>query len=416
MKNNKNGITLIALVLTIIVLLILAGVSIAMLSGENGILKQATNAKEMTTKAEEKEIIKLAINEAFINHSNLTQNSLQEVLDNESENNEILVTYNLDNTLSVFFTESLRNYKVYNNIVECDIDFKEAFKNEVAPETQDEERNNNVIGIGTDGKAVDMDLWNYCKIDNGYALNTKEIYDTASGNDRKAGYLGNYTDKGEIIGTMPQYISENGGNNFYPVINIGNTFFNEDELKVEPKIPVTVSKMKCTFSGCNINKVTNIPPRCEEIRWSFEKNNQLTEVIEIPNDVVSLYGAFSRCVLLKKVPLLPEKLENLQQTFAYCSNLEEIRNIPNSVTNMNQTFYNCSSLGKIEITIPENVTDIRQTFGFCPNLEGEITVNCNPKNYTNFLQNTTKPIILKGNSTMLNKIGEGRSNVTVIDE
>lgn len=35
MKNNKNGITLIALVLTIIVLLILAGVSIAMLSGDN---------------------------------------------------------------------------------------------------------------------------------------------------------------------------------------------------------------------------------------------------------------------------------------------------------------------------------------------------------------------------------------------
>ena len=37
MKNNK-GITLIALVITIIVLLILAGISIAMLTGENGIL------------------------------------------------------------------------------------------------------------------------------------------------------------------------------------------------------------------------------------------------------------------------------------------------------------------------------------------------------------------------------------------
>lgn len=83
---------------------------------------------------------------------------------------------------------------------------------------------------------------------------------------------------------------------------------------------------------------------------------------------------------------------------------------------MNQTFYNCSSLGKVETTIPENVTDIRQTFGFCPNLEGEITVNCNPEAYLNFLQNTTKPIILKGNSTMLNQIREGRSNVTVIDE
>ena len=44
MKNNK-GITLIALVVTIIVLLILAGISIAMLTGDNGILGNANNAK-----------------------------------------------------------------------------------------------------------------------------------------------------------------------------------------------------------------------------------------------------------------------------------------------------------------------------------------------------------------------------------
>ena len=44
LKNNK-GITLIALVVTIIVLLILAGVSIAMLTGDNGILTQGKNAK-----------------------------------------------------------------------------------------------------------------------------------------------------------------------------------------------------------------------------------------------------------------------------------------------------------------------------------------------------------------------------------
>ena len=40
-KNSNNGITLIALIITIIVLLILAGVSIAMLTGDNGILTQA---------------------------------------------------------------------------------------------------------------------------------------------------------------------------------------------------------------------------------------------------------------------------------------------------------------------------------------------------------------------------------------
>ena len=49
---NNKGITLIALVITIIVLLILAGVSIAMLTGQNGILTQASTSKEKTNAAE----------------------------------------------------------------------------------------------------------------------------------------------------------------------------------------------------------------------------------------------------------------------------------------------------------------------------------------------------------------------------
>ena len=59
MKNinfkNKKGITLIALVVTIIVLLILAGVSIATITGENGLLEKAELAKEETSKAQELE-------------------------------------------------------------------------------------------------------------------------------------------------------------------------------------------------------------------------------------------------------------------------------------------------------------------------------------------------------------------------
>lgn len=55
MKNQK-GITLIALVITIIVLLILAGVSIAMLTGENGILTQSTRSAAETRIAEAKEL------------------------------------------------------------------------------------------------------------------------------------------------------------------------------------------------------------------------------------------------------------------------------------------------------------------------------------------------------------------------
>ena len=58
---ERKGITLIALVITIIVLLILAGVSIAMLTGENGILNQANKAKTETGYKGAEEKVKLAI-------------------------------------------------------------------------------------------------------------------------------------------------------------------------------------------------------------------------------------------------------------------------------------------------------------------------------------------------------------------
>ena len=60
-KKNARGITLIALVITIIVLIILAGVTINALNGENGILKRATQAKSKTGRANALEQINLAI-------------------------------------------------------------------------------------------------------------------------------------------------------------------------------------------------------------------------------------------------------------------------------------------------------------------------------------------------------------------
>lgn len=67
LKNNK-GITLIALVITIIVLLILAGVSIAMLTGTNGVLTRATDASDETTRAGVADKVNMAIQAAYIDH------------------------------------------------------------------------------------------------------------------------------------------------------------------------------------------------------------------------------------------------------------------------------------------------------------------------------------------------------------
>ena len=67
---QKKGITLIALVITIIVLLILAGISIQMLTGDNGILQKATEAKENTDLAQRKEELQLAITGASVDYYN----------------------------------------------------------------------------------------------------------------------------------------------------------------------------------------------------------------------------------------------------------------------------------------------------------------------------------------------------------
>lgn len=68
-RNGNRGITLIALVITIIVLLILAGVSIAMLSGENSILSNATKARKDKAISDVKEQVLLAINTAFTEYN-----------------------------------------------------------------------------------------------------------------------------------------------------------------------------------------------------------------------------------------------------------------------------------------------------------------------------------------------------------
>ena len=61
---NQKGVTLIALVITIIVLLILAGVSIAMLTGDNGILTQANKSQVSTIEGNVKEAVRLAVQAA----------------------------------------------------------------------------------------------------------------------------------------------------------------------------------------------------------------------------------------------------------------------------------------------------------------------------------------------------------------
>ena len=81
-KEAQKGITLIALVITIIVLLILAGVSIAMITGQNGILTQAQNAKTTTENKSAEEKVKLSVMGARADDGTLTVEKLRTELAN----------------------------------------------------------------------------------------------------------------------------------------------------------------------------------------------------------------------------------------------------------------------------------------------------------------------------------------------
>ena len=80
-RTKQNGITLIALVITIIVLLILAAVSIATLTGENGILTRTNEAKEETGQAAAKEKVEVEVLGSYDNNGNINIEKLNENLE-----------------------------------------------------------------------------------------------------------------------------------------------------------------------------------------------------------------------------------------------------------------------------------------------------------------------------------------------
>ena len=112
MKNQK-GITLLALVITIIVLLILAGITISAITGDNGIIGNAEQAKEETEIANEKEIIEKATVQAMGNnkYGNIEESELQSELDKETGEGKTEAT-DIGDEFEVVFIDSNRYYTV----------------------------------------------------------------------------------------------------------------------------------------------------------------------------------------------------------------------------------------------------------------------------------------------------------------
>ncbi len=110
---KEKGITLLALVITIIILLILAGITISAITGENGLINSTEVAKEETEIANEKEIVEKATVQAMGNnkYGNLEESELQEQLDKETGEGKTEAT-DIGDEFEVVFVESNRYYTV----------------------------------------------------------------------------------------------------------------------------------------------------------------------------------------------------------------------------------------------------------------------------------------------------------------
>ena len=116
LKTKEKGITLIALVITIVILLILAGITITTLTGNNGILTQANNAKKATGYKSEEEKIKVAIagSKAINYQGEYNCNALQKEFDYQFGKGKTHIRKNMDGSIEVQLEEKEKTYILFH--------------------------------------------------------------------------------------------------------------------------------------------------------------------------------------------------------------------------------------------------------------------------------------------------------------
>ena len=428
--NNKRerGITLIALVITIIVLLILAGVSIAMLTGQNGILTQANNAKIEQSHGAVREAMSLTYNEwkIEINTGSTTKLASTETvtIQGEEEKTKAPTTISFFNFLKTTkgyiddsgkidvekltgskqalgngettdiytITEQSGVYAVYYNgeegetslqiwstgdIVDWSSILEDANSN---PEKyKHPEQTSEQIGIGTDGKPVNMDYWqeSFVSEDNVSYKTNVGMYGTSDSGI----YKWEFDEEGRIVGEIPEYIYNETSNKFLPVTDISGLFYNETDLKYAPKLPSTATDMWKTFLSCtSLTQAPEIPNGVTNMGETFFGCTSLTQAPEIPDGVTNMTYTFYGCTSLTQVPEIPDGVTSMGYTFYGCTSLTQAPEIPSSVTNMNSTFSGCTSLTQAP-EIPSSVTDMNSAFEGCSKLTGNLIINAENLGY-----------------------------------
>lgn len=370
-KKNIGGITLIALVITIIVLLILAGVSIAMLTGQNGILTQASNASIRSDNATVAEAIKLKLQDFKIEQetNQATQSGGLSYLQSEGvidgtglvniQNllNQTLKTGNGSNGKDVYVIKNNHLYYYDKNGVETDLGQLDNL-DEVLEETDP-----NLFAIAPDGTIG--------------IKNRGEYYSD------KEWTVENIVIPSEIDGIKVKKISDNMFMSEEGWINNKEGIVYESFRKIKSiVIPDGVEEIgNSAFLNCTGLEKVILPSTLKTIgNTSFASCINLTE-LQIPDGVTSIgVGAFQGCVNLQNISI-PDSVTTIgEMAFYWCTGIQNI-SIPENVTEIKQmTFFGCVNLKTIKL--PSTLTTIGEMAILgCDRLEN-IEVDVNNPNYS----------------------------------
>ena len=344
-NSKEKGITLIALVITIILLLILAGISITMLTGNNSILTKAGEAKNRTKETGIIENISLAYNsgkiEKYVGTKSLSEKMEEELAKIYGEDN-VEVNDNGDNTYTV--TINSEEYNIEDGKVE-----------KAGPVVNPYDPDGWAIAWvypTTDGIWSD-EITEKSAIPQNYEIIAK-LYEVNEGNINCSLVIegqGEISGVSNLLGPSPVKVIICDG-----ITSIGeDTFMDYTDLK-SIKISSTVTSIG--------NSV-------------FENCTGLTSVI-IPDSITSIgVGAFVGCTGLTNIKISNSVTSIKDYTFADCRGLNYIK-IPDSVTSIgDNAFDGCSSLKDIKLSnsIDYDNIDMKKWFGnqFLVNSNSDIT-------------------------------------------
>lgn len=348
---NKKGITLIALVVTIVVLLILAGVSVSVVTDKNGIIQNSQETKEQTRAAmveKERDLWKL---EGQIYQSDSEKETLEKVLERLEKEN----TITKEEKQAILETGEVTIAGKTIIFIDGTI---------VACGNEENSADGSFLG-NTSIKRGDIEQINIITALNGHDANDEKTWDIS---ERKNGrYLAWYEDK--------------DNNNFWEVTIAGN---GRVKLNKSAKL---LFKALGTYAGkIEMNGIENLDTsEVTDMSYMFTDGSQYTDLdlssfdtsnvttmsgmflncskltnLNLANfdtkNVVKLTNLFNGCSAIENINLSSFDTSNVTKMYAMFGNCENLKNVnvknfnTSKVTDMEAMFFNCKSLSKIDLS------------------------------------------------------------------